>query len=203
MTVTTSYLYTKSELVDTEVAFRNKKGFPGVIGAIDGSHIQIQSPQNFPENHVNRKGFYSLILQGVCDHNLKFFHLLGDSAYPLEEWFHIPFKERGNLSNDQAEYNYVHSSTRMAIERAFGMLKGRFPILKFVRWSRIEDICTLVMTTLVFHNICFLHEEDVEFFIDNEEEINKYLNILTNDNIGTVKRANIVEILKKLAYIKC
>ena len=54
------------------------------------------------------------------------------------------------------------------------------------------------MTTLVFHNICFLHEEDVEFFIDNEEKINKYRNILTNDNKGIVKRANIVEISKNL-----
>ena len=71
--VTTSYLCPKfvkwsnqSELVDTEVILHNKKGFPGVIG------IQIQSPQNFAENYVNLKGFYSLILQEVCGHNLKF-----------------------------------------------------------------------------------------------------------------------------------
>ena len=84
-----------------------------------------------------------------CGH---YFHLLGNSAYPLKEWLLTPFKERGNLGDDQAKYNYVHSSTRMATDRAFGMLKGRFTIQKFVRWSRIEDICiwTLVMTAVVF-----------------------------------------------------
>ena len=95
-----------------------------------------------------------------------YFHLLGNSAYPLKEWLLTPFKECGNLGNDQAKYNYVHSLTRMATERAFRMLKGRFTIQKFVRKSRIEDICTLVMTAVVFfHNIYLLHEEDVEILL--------------------------------------
>lgn len=52
--------------------FQEINGFPGVIGAIDGSHIPIRTPTEFPENYTNRKGYPSLILQAVCDCNLKF-----------------------------------------------------------------------------------------------------------------------------------
>ncbi|XP_025155141.1 uncharacterized protein LOC112588680 [Harpegnathos saltator] len=44
-------------------------GFPGVIGVIDGCHIPCkQSVGNF----YNRKGFHSIILQGICDHTMRF-----------------------------------------------------------------------------------------------------------------------------------
>ncbi|KAK2711288.1 hypothetical protein QYM36_012465 [Artemia franciscana] len=47
-------------------------GFPGVLGAIDVTHIPITAPQHSPETYINRKGFHSLQLQVVCQHNLKF-----------------------------------------------------------------------------------------------------------------------------------
>jgi hypothetical protein len=53
-------------------------------------------------------------------------HLLGDSAYGLSTWLLTPFKDYGNSTQTQRRYNYVHSSTRMAIERTFGALKGCF-----------------------------------------------------------------------------
>ena len=42
--------------------FHQHKGIPGVIGALDCSHIAIKSPQECPENYVKRKGFYSVVL---------------------------------------------------------------------------------------------------------------------------------------------
>ncbi|KAK2727594.1 putative nuclease HARBI1 isoform X1 [Artemia franciscana] len=47
-------------------------GFPGVLGAIDGTHIPIRTPQHSSGTYINRKGFHSLQLQVVCQHNLKF-----------------------------------------------------------------------------------------------------------------------------------
>jgi hypothetical protein len=46
--------------------FQNKKGFPGVLGAIDGTHIKISAPTRRHQNYFNRKVNYSLILQAVC-----------------------------------------------------------------------------------------------------------------------------------------
>lgn len=45
--------------------FEAISGFPKIIGAIDGTHINIQAPRVQPASYVNRKGHYSIQLQ-VC-----------------------------------------------------------------------------------------------------------------------------------------
>nr|XP_054756798.1 uncharacterized protein LOC129262832 [Lytechinus pictus]XP_054763823.1 uncharacterized protein LOC129270469 [Lytechinus pictus] len=47
-------------------------GFPQVAGAIDGTHIPIIGPVNYHADYHNRKGWYSVILQAVCDHKYMF-----------------------------------------------------------------------------------------------------------------------------------
>jgi hypothetical protein len=46
--------------------------FPNCGGAIDGCHISIKAPENSHGDSLNRKGLYSLILQGVCDYKYVF-----------------------------------------------------------------------------------------------------------------------------------
>lgn len=43
----------------SEEHFRTN-GFPNVIGAIDGSHVKIDKPENDPDSYINRKGYYSI-----------------------------------------------------------------------------------------------------------------------------------------------
>jgi len=38
-------------------------GFPGVIGAVDGTHIKITAPNENSDSYINRKGFHSIQLQ--------------------------------------------------------------------------------------------------------------------------------------------
>jgi hypothetical protein len=52
---------------------------------------------------------------------------LGDSAYPLKTWLYTPVRKP--IDDADNNYNYRHSSTRMAIERAFGILKMRWRVL--------------------------------------------------------------------------
>ena len=47
-------------------------GLKGVIGAIDETQIAIVDPKLYNENYIIRKGYASIILQAVCDHNMKF-----------------------------------------------------------------------------------------------------------------------------------
>ena len=47
--------------------FEQKEGIPGVIGAIDGSHIPIKAPSENQDEYIKRK---RLILQVVCDSDL-------------------------------------------------------------------------------------------------------------------------------------
>ena len=52
--------------------FEARKEFSGVMGAIDRSHIPTKAPQICPENYINRKGFYSIILQAVFNDQMLF-----------------------------------------------------------------------------------------------------------------------------------
>ena len=47
-------------------------GFPQVAGAIDGSHVPIIKPLESASDYYNRKGFYSIILQGLVDYRGQF-----------------------------------------------------------------------------------------------------------------------------------
>ena len=49
------------------VQFRGIARFPDVIGAIDGTHIQIVSPHEQEDIYVNRKGVHSINVQVVFD----------------------------------------------------------------------------------------------------------------------------------------
>ncbi|XP_026462664.1 putative nuclease HARBI1 [Ctenocephalides felis] len=48
-----------------------KNDFLNVIGAIDGCHIRIDKPIEDPNSYMNRKGFYSIHIQAVCDDQKK------------------------------------------------------------------------------------------------------------------------------------
>ena len=47
--------------------FKTKWGVPQCIGAIDGCHIPISAPSHLHTDYYNRKGWYSMLVQGVVD----------------------------------------------------------------------------------------------------------------------------------------
>ncbi|XP_026225062.1 protein ANTAGONIST OF LIKE HETEROCHROMATIN PROTEIN 1-like [Anabas testudineus] len=55
--------------------FRDRWRFPQVAGAIDGTHIKIRAPPDNSSCYYNRKGDYSIILQGVVDHRMRFWDI--------------------------------------------------------------------------------------------------------------------------------
>ena len=52
--------------------FESKCQMIQCAGAIDGSHIQVKPPAQNHTDFYNRKGWYSIVLQGVVDHNYLF-----------------------------------------------------------------------------------------------------------------------------------
>ncbi|KAB0805700.1 hypothetical protein PPYR_02670 [Photinus pyralis] len=77
---------TQEEVTLVKQGFMNMAhGFPGIVGAVDCTHIAIVAP---PINHpdypailfYNRKGYYSLNVQIICDANLKILAL--NARYP-------------------------------------------------------------------------------------------------------------------------
>ncbi|KAK0178116.1 hypothetical protein PV328_002095 [Microctonus aethiopoides] len=119
--------------------------------------------------------------------------LIGDSAYPSLPWLVPPFRDSGYLTSQQVEFNYLHSSTRMVIDKTFEQLKGRFRRLKFINdYYNIEFIIHTVIAACVLHNYCVnafdiydFSNDDVDFqhgihdlvqpqlYSQNTEEINQ------------------------------
>ena len=58
------------------------------------------------------------------------YKLIGDAAYLVRLWFIIPFKgQKFGLPGEKQYWNFIQSTNRMAVERAFGFLKGQWRIL--------------------------------------------------------------------------
>lgn len=171
-------------------------GFPNIIGAIDGSHLKIDKPENDPDSYINRKGYYSVQMQVVCDHTLKIrdvfigypgsvhdsrvyrnsslsqtlaekcgqYFLLGDSGYPLCANLLTPFKDRGQLTEEQTRYNVRLARNRYVIEHCFGVLKQKFRQMYHIKLRKMEYIVHLIRAACVLHNIALADEflEEIE-----------------------------------------
>lgn len=64
----------KDEWMKISQEFFVKRGFPHVLGCIDGKHIRVVKPSNGGSLYYNYKNFHSLILLAICDSNYKFIY---------------------------------------------------------------------------------------------------------------------------------
>eukprot|EP00116_Pleurobrachia_bachei_P014226 sb/3474488/ len=81
-------------------------------------------------------------------------HILGDSAFPLREWLQIPYEHSLTLESDKRLFNYKLSSTRMSIERCFGLLKNKFRCLyRQLPFNEIEFSVDVVSACCRLHNM--------------------------------------------------
>jgi hypothetical protein len=123
-------------------------------------------------------------------------HMLGDAGYPLKECLLVPYRDNGNLSDSKQRYNFKHSSTRNAIERAFGLLKGRFRRLKLFDSPDLEIVVHSVLACCMMHNIC-INEDDESSDVDNDVDDDDFLyqDGRTDLAAGTRKRERITALL--------
>ncbi|XP_073491291.1 uncharacterized protein [Aquarana catesbeiana] len=176
----------REKLKDMADYFENGWGLTQCVGAIDGSHIPIIAPLEYHTDYFNSKGWHSIILQGVVDGKGLFwnvndwvgqgglypvctknicgvnvgYYVLGDSAYPLQNWLLKPFPDNGRLTPEQQTYNKKTSRARVLVENAFGRLKGRWRCLMKRNDSDIKLAKSMVLTCCVLHNLCESHGED-------------------------------------------
>lgn len=185
---------TPEEQQEMKDMYMDLKKFPGVVGMIDGTHISIKKPSIRGIDYCNRKdsivlqavvredlrftnifaGFPGKVHDARVLRQSPLFqngsalcgdgHLLGDSAYPNMSWLLTPFRDTGRLTNVQLHYNYTHSSIRITVERAFGLLKGRFTRLQHINQNEMEGIVQTVVTGCILHNICIINNDNFKNF---------------------------------------
>lgn len=59
---------TNNECATIKNEFYLRSRFPCVIRSVDGTRVRLQAPSQHENNYVNRKGFHSINVQGVCSH---------------------------------------------------------------------------------------------------------------------------------------
>ena len=90
------------------------------------------------------------------------FHLLGDSAYPLSTHLLVPYRDNGHLTPLERRYNKIHSSTRVDVERAIGLLKCKWRRLKHLEMMSVSDIPSFIIAACVLHNFVLTHDKTVD-----------------------------------------
>ena len=63
------------------------------------------------------------------------------------------------------------SSTRMAIERPFDLLKGCFRRLKYVDIDRLKDLPYIILASCILHSVCIMSDKDIDDFLDNNYDV--------------------------------
>lgn len=119
------------------------------------------------------------------------------TAYPVKPHLIPPFKDNGHLSNLQKKFNKVISSARQVVERAFGLLKGRFRRLRDVTSHEPSAIVSIILCGCILHNLTIINNKDIEQFIDDNQDghPNGFQNIFRNDNAGVRVRENLMRTL--------
>ena len=89
-------------------------------------------------------------------------YIVADCGYPLLSWCITPFKMGpmgSQLSREEVWFNRKHSSTRMSVERAFGILKARFKEIGTKSSLKLDFLPTVVHYCCVLHNILFANKD--------------------------------------------
>lgn len=122
--------------------------------------------------------------------------MIGDAAYTIHEHLLVPYRDNGHLSARQRNFNFCHSSARMAIERTFGLLKERFrSLLTILDMERVDIIPSMILACCILHNICLLRGDEFENIDPNnvpELEV-AYVNNVTRAELATANRRGLIK----------
>ncbi|KAB0801865.1 hypothetical protein PPYR_04051 [Photinus pyralis] len=98
-------------------------------------------------------------------------HLVGDLAYKLSTSLIVGFKNLGNLTEMQINFNKKLNANRVEIENAFAFLKGRFRRLKYVETVRLDFVSLFTVTAAVLHNACIMNGDLPNQYVNLDEEL--------------------------------
>ncbi|KAL6571159.1 hypothetical protein OROHE_002802 [Orobanche hederae] len=133
--------------------------FKDYVGAIDGTHVRAAVPVILPD------GKYYLV----------------DGGYGIRKGFISPYrgvryhlKEYSNHepANQEELFNLRHSSIRATIERAFGVLKIRFPPLDAKKYLSYTKQIDVVIATCVLHNYIMCVDPNDDIFMEADASVN-------------------------------
>lgn len=130
--------------------------------------------------NIYRKSFIYPKLKDLCECDE---HILGDGAYPISEWMMTPYREVGELSASELNFNYKLSKSRVIIENAFGLLKERFRQLVRLDFHEVDSMAKFVISCCVLHNLCIYAKDPFDETVV-ELERDEQRNLIGQDEVS-------------------
>lgn len=190
-----------AEMQEAQAKWQERFTFPYAIGAVDCTHVQIKKPHIHGDEYINRKGVPSINVQATCNgkeqftsvdaswpgsvHDSRIWRnsdvcsvmtrrhgnalLLGDVGYGISPWLMTPFQNAP--TPEQRAYNACITRERVVIERCFGQVKQRFPILQSKIRLATERVPSVILCCFILHNVAkHIQDEDFEIRDLNDGE---------------------------------
>lgn len=128
-------------------------------------NLYLGYPGSVHDSRVYRNSPLSHMLEERCGN----YFILGDSGYPLQKNLLTPYKDRGNLTRQQQNYNIKLSKNRYVIEHCFGMLKQKFRQLYHIKLRDVTFIAHFIRAACVLHNIAI----DDDFLLNDNVHVDE------------------------------
>lgn len=170
---------------DTAELYRNRKGWFSInVQMVANANLKVMDivtcyPGSAHDSTIFNESRLRVKLEddafGDC-------YLLGDSAYPCRKYLLTPLHNPRTPA--EVRYNKSHIHTRNTVERAFGVLKRRFPCLSLGLRVALDRVDSIIIATTVLNNIA----------IDRRDEMPPDENIVHNEfqEIFNIGNENIV-----------
>lgn len=147
--------------------------------------IDAQWPGSVHDSRILKNSAIYVQMNNMRHNNMV---LLGDSGYGINRWLMKPY--RNPETPEEIAFNTLFTKERVIIERCFGQLKRRFPILQYMVRVKLDRVASVIISCAVLHNISkYLNdplpvdEEEEDVMNDEEEEYN-----LENDDENVRRR---------------
>lgn len=127
---------------------------------------------------------YIFKLNKILDFSYSFFSgwrpfqgaiLLGDSGYGNRSWLITPNVPADLPPRGKEIYLRRHKSTRQVVECSIGMLKAKFPCLRYLRLKSVEQCARVILACITLYNVQTRFQRDREQLKGNLPKIKIFI----------------------------
>lgn len=140
--------------------FRNRKGYFSLnVQTISCPDLKIMDvvarwPGSCHDQTIFKKSLvYNKLVSGYWKNSL----IVADSGYAYSQYVVTPYLNPQNAP--EGLYNESLIRTRNPVERSYGVLKRRFPVLSFGSRLKIETTQSMIVACCILHNLACDHND--------------------------------------------
>ncbi|KAG6531611.1 hypothetical protein ZIOFF_005426 [Zingiber officinale] len=191
-------LLVKPSPVDHSCTNEPWKWFKGCLGALDGTYVNVHVPSLEKGKYITRKATIAVNVLGVCDKDMNFIYALTGwegsaadarvlrDALTRDDTLKVPRVRYhrdawGNRAvgpqNYKELFNWRHSQARNVIERAFGLLKKRWAILRSPSFYPLKTQNRIILACMLLHNFIRSEMPDDPIEEVNDEDIDNFISM--------------------------